>query len=237
MTKIIHKNQCSSTNDEIFSVINDDNKEIALYTFNQTKGKGQYGNSWNSNANQNLAYSLAIPTRLINLSDVFFNYHTAIIVSEFIDNLTHEKSQIKWPNDIILNQKKICGILIEKKKINHELYFIIGIGINILQSDYSQLPKAGSLFSVTGKLFDLKDFTEQFHEWVSKKIKETFLEPILLKKYNDHLFRKNEISVFQKNNMRQNGIIIKASEDGFLWIELEQDGLQKFYHKEIELLY
>lgn len=237
MTKIIYKSQCSSTNDEIFSVINDDNKEVALCTFNQTQGKGQYGNSWNSNANQNIAYSLAIPTRLINLSDVFFNYHTALIVSDFIDNLTQEKTQIKWPNDIILNQKKICGILIEKKKINQELYYIVGIGINVLQSDYSQLPKAGSIYSVTGQVFDLHNFTEQFHELISKKIKDTSLEPLILKKYNDRLFKKNEISVFQKNNVRQNGIIKKADEDGFLWIELEQEGLQKFYHKEIELLY
>jgi len=153
MTKIIYKSQSSSTNEEITSVINDENYEVALYTYNQTNGKGQYGNSWTSSANQNLAYSLAIPIKMINLSDVFFNYHTALIVREFIDNLTQEKIQIKWPNDIILNQKKICGILIEK------------------------------------------------------------------------------------NEMRQNGIIKNADEDGFIWIELEEDGLQKFYHKEIELLY
>lgn len=237
MTKIIYKNQCSSTNDEIFSVINDETKEVALCTFNQTQGKGQYGNSWNSNENQNIAYSLAIPARLINLSDVFFNYHTALIVSDIIDILTQEKTQIKWPNDIILNQKKICGILIEKKKINQELYYIIGIGINVLQSDYSQLPKAGSIYGLTGKVFDLKSFTEQFHELISNKIKESSSENLILKNYNDQLFRKNEISVFQKNELRQNGIIKKADENGFLWIELEKDGLQKFYHKEIELLY
>jgi len=237
MTKIIYKSQSSSTNEEITSVINDENYEVALYTYNQTNGKGQYGNSWTSSANQNLAYSLAIPIKMINLSDVFFNYHTALIVREFIDNLTQEKIQIKWPNDIILNQKKICGILIEKKKINDIIYFIIGIGINVLQLDYSQLPKAGSIYSLTGQKFELDEFTQKFHDFISLKIKETPQEKIILNHYNSFLFKRNEVSVFQKNEMRQNGIIKNADEDGFIWIELEEDGLQKFYHKEIELLY
>lgn len=237
MTKIIYKSQSSSTNDEITSVINDENPEVALYTFDQVKGRGQYGNSWTSTANQNLAYSLAIPEKMINLSDVLFNYHTALIVREFIDNLTHEKTQIKWPNDIVLNQKKICGILIEKKKINHMIYYIIGIGINVLQSDYTQLPKAGSIFSLTGQSFSLEGFTQDFHAFISREIKEARQEKIILNNYNKYLFRKDEVSVFQKKEVRQNGIIKKADEDGFLWIELEKDGLQKFYHKEIEFLY
>lgn len=237
MTKIIYKNQSTSTNDEISSVINDETIEVALCTFNQTNGKGQYGNNWISNVNQNIAYSLAIPVKQIILSDIFFNYHTALIVREFIDNLTHEKTDIKWPNDVILKDKKVCGILIEKRKLNHEIYYIIGIGINVLQSDYSHLPKAGSVFSVTGQVFDLEKITERFHNFIIGKIKDTSLEKTILKDYNRYLFKKNEISVFQKNEMRQNGIIKNADADGFLWIDLEQDGMQKFYHKEIELLY
>ena len=54
---------------------------------------------------------------------------------------------------------------------------------------------------------------------------------------NQNLFRKDIISVFEINKMRQNGIIKNADEKGFLWVDLEKDGLKKFYHKEIELLY
>ena len=59
----------------------------------------------------------------------------------------------------------------------------------------------------------------------------------ILTEYNHELFRKDEISVFQKNDLRQNGIIKNADKNGFLWIDLENEGLQKFFHKEIELLY
>ncbi|WP_435523630.1 hypothetical protein [Chryseobacterium indoltheticum] len=55
--------------------------------------------------------------------------------------------------------------------------------------------------------------------------------------FNSNLFRKDEVSVFELDNVRQNGIIKNADENGNIWIELEQSGLQSFYHKEIKLLY
>ena len=59
----------------------------------------------------------------------------------------------------------------------------------------------------------------------------------ILELYHLHLYRKNEVSVFEKNKVRQNGIIKNVDETGHIWIDLENEGLQKFFHKEIELLY
>ena len=59
----------------------------------------------------------------------------------------------------------------------------------------------------------------------------------ILELYQLHLYRKNEVSVFEKNKVRQNGIIKNVDENGYIWIDLEIEGLQKFFHKEIELLY
>lgn len=236
MTRLHHFENCFSTNDEILSVLNED-ESTAVFTFNQTKGRGQYGNIWKVIPDQNLAYSLALKASKINISDTFLNYYTAIIVRDFLANLTNADAKIKWPNDIILNSKKVCGILIEKKKINNEEYYIIGIGINVIQSDFSHLPKAGSVLSVTGLSFDLTAFTNQFHQYLISRMENMDSENEILKNYNQFLFRKDEISVFQKNNVRQNGIIKNADKNGFLWIDLENEGLQKFFHKEIELLY
>lgn len=236
MTRLHHFENCFSTNDEILSVLNED-ESTAVFTFNQTKGRGQYGNIWKVIPNQNLAYSLALKTSKVNISDTFLNYYTAIIVRDFLANLTNANVKIKWPNDIILNGKKVCGILIEKKKIDHEEYYIIGIGINVLQNDFSHLPKAGSVLSVTGLNFDLNQFVNEFHQHIISRLKDIDPEEMILNIYNNSLFRKDEISVFQKNDLRQNGIIKNADKNGFLWIELENEGLQKFFHKEIELLY
>jgi BirA family biotin operon repressor/biotin-[acetyl-CoA-carboxylase] ligase len=87
-------------------------------------------------------------------------------VRNFLANLNHAKVLIKWPNDLILNSKKVGGILIEKKKIEQNTYFIIGIGINVLQTDFPGLPKAGSILSATGFSFELEKFAEVFHQFV-----------------------------------------------------------------------
>ncbi|MPT32093.1 MAG: biotin--[acetyl-CoA-carboxylase] ligase [Chryseobacterium sp.] len=236
MSHLIHLKECFSTNDEISSLLYDD-ESTAVFTFNQIKGRGQYGNIWKVMPNENLAYSLAIKTSKVNISDISLNYYTAIIVRDFLDNLTKETTKIKWPNDIILNGKKVCGILIEKKKINNDEFYIIGIGINVLQTDFTNLPKAGSIYSVTGININLLKFVEKFHQNIIARLNQVLPEESILTEYNSNLFRKEEITVFQKNELRQNGIIKNADKSGFLWIDLEDEGLQKFFHKEIEILY
>lgn len=234
MNPLIYLKISSSTNVDIQNFKLDENDFLALYTFNQTKGKGQYNNSWDMNPEENLAFSLMLKTKNIEISENIFNFHTASVVRDFIANLTRKVVEIKWPNDIILNKKKIAGILIEKKKIGHEEVFIVGVGINVLQTDFSRLPKAGSLLSQTNEKFDLNFIAENLFTYFQAQI---FNSENVLENFNNHLFLKKKIAVFNLNGKRQNGIIKYADKDGFLWIDLENDGMQKFFHKEIELLY
>ncbi|WP_175620223.1 biotin--[acetyl-CoA-carboxylase] ligase [Chryseobacterium schmidteae] len=238
MSELFYRNACSSTNDEITEVLlYPQSNFVGLYTFNQIKGRGQYGNSWASAAEQNLAYTLAIKTSCTNHSHFMFNYYTAIAVQNYLANLTEKIVKIKWPNDIIVKKKKVVGILIEKKKINQENYFIIGIGINILQEKFDEISNAGSLLTQTEKRFNLKKITEDLHSFLIEKLSHIPDDEEILAQFNSNLFRKDEISVFELNNVRQNGIIKNADENGNIWIELEQSGLRSFYHKEIKLLY
>lgn len=238
MSELFYRNECSSTNDEISQVLlYPQSNFVGFFTFNQTKGRGQYGNIWTSTAEQNLAYSLALKTSSVEHSDFMFNYYTAIAVQTYLANLTEKIVKIKWPNDIIVQNKKVAGILIEKKKINHENYFIIGIGINILQEKFHEISNAGSLLTQIGERFNLNEFTENLHLFLIEKLKNIPNENEILAQFNSNLFRRDEISVFELNNVRQNGIIKNCDENGRLWVELEEDGLQSFYHKEIKLLY
>lgn len=237
MSALFYLKECSSTNDEISKfLLYGDSDFIAVHTFNQTKGRGQYGNTWSSTAEKNLAYTLAVKAENFTVSDFMFNYYTAIAIRDFLANLTDCDVKIKWPNDMILKNKKIVGILIEKKKINQNNYFLIGAGFNILQEKF-EISNAGSLLTQTGRNFNLNDFTLQLHDFLIEKLKNIPSEEEILKLFNTNLFRKDEISVFEIEKTRQNGIIKKADENGELWIDLENDGLQSFYHKEIKLLY
>lgn len=236
MNSLIYFNNCASTQDELIDFLNQhylSEDFLAVYTFNQTKGRGQYGNSWENLPEENLAYSFALKTKNINVSDTCFNFYTAILVRDFIANLTKTEVKIKWPNDLILKNKKICGMLFEKSKN----YFVVGIGINILQENFKNLPKAGSVLSQTGLSFELKAFTESLHQYLFEHLVQKEIPNNILELYHLHLYRKNEVSVFEKNKVRQNGIIKNVDETGHIWIDLENEGLQKFFHKEIELLY
>ena len=236
MNSLIYFNNCASTQDELIDFLNQhylSEDFLAVYTFNQTKGRGQYGNSWENLPEENLAYSFALKTKNINVSDTCFNFYTAILVRDFIANLTKTEVKIKWPNDLILKNKKICGMLFEKNKN----YFVVGIGINILQENFINLPKAGSVLSQTGLSFELKAFTESLHQYLFEHLVQKEIPNNILELYQLHLYRKNEVSVFEKNKVRQNGIIQNVDENGYIWIDLENEGLQKFFHKEIELLY
>ena len=236
MNSLIYFNNCASTQDELIDFLNQhylSEDFLAVYTFNQTKGRGQYGNSWENLPEKNLAYSFALKTKNINVSDTCFNFYTAILVRDFIANLTKTEVKIKWPNDLILKNKKICGMLFEKSKN----YFVVGIGINILQENFKNLPKAGSVLSQTGLSFELKAFTESLHQYLFEHLVQKEIPNNILELYHLHLYRKNEVSVFEKNEVRQNGIIQNVDENGYIWIDLENEGLKKFFHKEIELLY
>ncbi|CAM2924550.1 biotin--[acetyl-CoA-carboxylase] ligase [Chryseobacterium flavum] len=237
MSQLFYLKECSSTNDEISKFLLYENSDfIGLHTFNQTKGRGQYGNIWTQTAGKNLAYTLAVNTQNILCSDFIFNYYTAIIVRDFLAKLADHDVKIKWPNDIILKGKKIVGILIEKRKINQNNYFIIGAGINVLQENFNEISNAGSLLTQTGQKFALEELSLSFHEYLSEKLKNVPSDQTVLNNFNDHLFRKDEISVFEIEKERQNGIIRNADIRGELWIELEE-GMRSFYHKEVKLLY
>ena len=238
MPSLVYLKKAVSTTDEIegYFTLNK-NENTAVYTFDQTKGRGQYGNTWNTLTDQNLAFSFCVQKDKIYCSNSLFNYYTAVLFQKFFANLTNAEVKIKWPNDLILKNKKFAGILIEAKKVNNAEVFIIGIGVNVLQTDFQNLPKAGSILTETGKSCDLHKIAEDLFSFLNENISTEISQEKTLQTFNEHLFRKNEVSVFEIKRFRQNGIIKNADSDGYLWIELENEGLQKFFHKEIELLY
>ena len=158
-------------------------------------------------------------------------------MADFLAIMTKDAVEIKWPNDLIIWNKKVSGFLIEEKTIENISYYIIGIGINVLQENFAHLPKAGSLLTQTGVKLNLEDLANSLHEYWSVNLAKEISEDEILRKLNQILFKKNEVAVFEINGLRQNGIIKKVDKEGFLWVELEKYGLKKFFHKEIDLLY
>lgn len=238
MPRPIFLKECKSTNDEIIKLITASQNDVcAVYTLYQTAGRGQFGNTWYMPRDQNLAFSIAVSTRYFTNLQQFVNFRTALLTRDLIAKMTAAHVEIKWPNDLIIKSKKIAGLLTEKIKVDSEEYFIIGIGVNILQDEFPGLGKAGSILTQTGQKLDPHAFAETLYAELNQNLRCSFSVENLMNSLNLNLFRKNEVSVFATGGTRQNGIIRNVDADGFLWVELENDGLQRFFHKEIELLY
>ena len=237
MAGLFYLKECKSTNDEISSFLHSEITDLtAVYTFHQTNGRGQYGNTWKSAPNLNLAFTVAVPVADFGGGSTFVNFRTAALLTDFLAKLTNVKVEIKWPNDLIIKNKKIGGILSEQKNVEGKTFFVIGIGLNLLQENFENLPKAGSILTQTGVALDPDDTAHSFFA-VLGGLKEVFSESELMETINFNLYRKDAVSVFELNGVRQNGIIKYVDDEGFLWVDLESGGTQKFFHKEIELLY
>lgn len=124
-----------STNETIYKMFQ--NSQIksndALIADNQTAGKGRRSNIWFSSAGKSLTFSFIIEDDndlLIKKIPLI----SGIAIIEAIKKLTNIDCQLKWPNDILYNSKKLGGVLIEKKRG----HFIIGIGLNVNESSFEQ---------------------------------------------------------------------------------------------------
>ena len=123
----------------------------------QTAGRGQIGNTWESEAGKNLMFSLVLyPTCIPANRQFLISQIAALSVKEALD-LYADHITVKWPNDIYWKDKKICGMLIENDLSGHNLYCsIIGIGINLNQTVFrGDAPNPVSLFQIIGKERDV----------------------------------------------------------------------------------
>ncbi|MGV0833429.1 biotin--[acetyl-CoA-carboxylase] ligase [Empedobacter brevis] len=215
----------------------DANSWTVIHAKNQTKGKGYAGNEWKVTAGENLTFSFLLKTNYSFQELIYFNEWISNVICLFLKQF-HSKSNVKWPNDIILNDKKVCGILIENHRLNGRMNSVVGIGVNVNQTDFNQLPKATSIRKVTDKEYDIEEILaglmHLFEAEYSILEQKDFNQ--IHQTYLDNLFRKDENSTFILNGEETNGIIRDVNEAGNLLIEINQE-LREFKHKEIELLF
>ena len=106
---------------------------------NQTSGKGRRGRTWISPAGEDIFFTILLRPELPLSSVSMITLVAASAVSEAIDKVTGLDSKIKWPNDIVLNRKKVCGILTEMNmEIDSVAYVVVGIGINVNRMEFRE---------------------------------------------------------------------------------------------------
>src|ERR1043165_9220886 len=114
-----------------------------VYTHKQTQGKGQRGNSWIAEPQRNTTLSLILRPVFLNSKNTFYlSKITALALHDLLTEILDVGQfdiKIKWPNDILVNSKKIAGVLIENSILNEHLQWsVIGIGINVNQDNFGE---------------------------------------------------------------------------------------------------
>ncbi len=142
--QFIHLNSTHSTNIYAFELLRQKSivEGTVITTDYQEKGKGQQGQKWESERVKNLQFSLVMFPKLEVDKQFKLSQLVAISLKEWLDTMAVADAKIKWPNDILVNGKKIAGVLIENSIQGREIsHSVIGIGINVNQEVFSNFER------------------------------------------------------------------------------------------------
>lgn len=213
-----------------------------VVTYEQSKGKGQIGASWESEPGKNLTFSTLKKFNKLSATDGFLlNICASLAVSNALKRFLIPNLIVKWPNDILSGNTKICGILIENLLFGNQIKTsIIGIGLNVNQTIFHTVSNATSMKLLLGRTFNLDEVCSAIIEELKNlfSLMEAQEFDLLRKTYEHQLFRKDKPSTFK--NIKGDfimGFIRGVSAEGKLLVELEDAILQEFDLKQIQLLY
>ncbi len=240
MKEFFYISETTSTNDYLKSLSKE--KELpngfVVYTDFQSKGKGQFGNGWQSEKGKNLLFSCYIKPNNLHIKDYFIITKIVTIaikrvLDKYVDNIT-----IKWPNDIYWKEKKIGGILIENSLCQENIVStVIGVGLNINQETFDKdLPNPVSLLNITRKEYNRLELLKAIQQEITTLF-DTFEREALHRDYLKNLFRMNEQHSFYDSKSTQTFLatIKTVNQSGQLVLQLnENDELRKYYFKEVE---
>ena len=242
--EIIKLNATNSTNTYLKNLIKEKTVEdlSCVWALSQTQGRGQQGATWVAEPGKNLTFSLlkkfeALPSEYHFL----LNMEVSLAIFRTLKKLYIPDLAVKWANDILSAKKKICGILIENTLQKEAITAsVIGIGLNVNQLFFGELPHVSSLQKIMGHPFDLEEVLLLIgHELEAAllSLSPTRFEAVL-QEYHSHLFRKDKPSTFEyPNGQRFMGYIRGVDHNGQLQVEQEDALMSSFSLKEVKLLY
>jgi BirA family biotin operon repressor/biotin-[acetyl-CoA-carboxylase] ligase len=212
---------------------------FAVRTAFQMAGKGQMGNSWESERGKNLLFSFVLYPHHIPLSEQF--YISQIVSLALVQVLIKRgiDARIKWPNDIYVNDKKIAGILIENSlRGNRMEYSIVGVGLNVNQQIFkSDAPNPVSMLNILAYKTSITAlFSDIRNQLIKIYTKEDTLS--IAFNYQDHLIRTSGFHRYKNaENIEFEASFERIDTDGQLWLKLTNGELQGFYFKEVSYVF
>ncbi len=236
--------ETDSTNELAFIFLKEDKVPCNYFTVCsriQKKGKGIYNNKWHSSDYKNLTFSTVFFPKKIKAQN---NFLLSMSVSLGICDFLKEKNisgKIKWPNDILVENKKICGILIENNiKGDFVISSILGVGFNLNQECFSQEIEttAISLKNVTGEEYCVETELNKLCSFITGRLKcinKDGLDKIKAE-YSNKLYRFGEMGRYKTESREIFAEIIDLRPDGRIVLKENNGKVREFYFKELEFL-
>lgn len=223
-------------------LVNDDKAHhgLTITARSQYSGKGQRGRKWADSPNKSLLMSMVLTPRLPISGQFAFSASVATAIANILQKLLHGCTvYVKWPNDIIINDKKAGGILIENAlRGNMWTHSIVGLGLNVLQSHFPQeLPDATSLRIATGEEYDIESIRDQVRSALLALSARPSSIPDILEQYNEVLYKRGQLQKFGTEEGTWNATVIQAHEDGTLEVLTEDSRIAFYTHGDVKWIY
>lgn len=237
---VVYVPECHSTSSLLLELTNKTNlpEGTIVITDNQTRGRGQRGNTWEAAPKMNLTFSILLkPTFLLVGEQFAITQAVSLALADFLRQRGAAPVKIKWPNDLMIGEQKVAGILIENTLAGNSIQqSVVGIGININQQAF-EVPTATSLGLAMGKSFSLP------HEWESlvEKLEQRYLQlknsskQSLEANYLEQLYRFGQRSSFEVDGQQVLGTIESVDANGRLLVAIDGE-TRAFALKEIRFL-
>ncbi len=244
--RFLYLTSCHSTNDlaKDLDARGLSSNGMVIHAEYQTQGRGQQGSTWQSNAHENLTFSLVLkPQELYIANQFLFNKVLSIHLLGFFRSYFPQHAHafhIKWPNDLYLYHKKIAGILIENTFQGEYIRTsIVGIGLNVNQTSFD-LPQASSLSLGLKENLNRQEVLHQLLSYLDENLPLIFYfspteQKTIENIYNKILWRYREEQFFQDNNGQFKGIIEGVDEQGKLLLNVNGE-IKAFEIKAIHFL-
>ncbi|CAG0978011.1 BirA family transcriptional regulator, biotin operon repressor / biotin---[acetyl-CoA-carboxylase] ligase [Flavobacteriales bacterium] len=211
------------------------NEGVLVWTERQLCGRGQQGNIWYSKEGESLTFSFILsPTFLMADEQFYLSKAFSIAVNQYLVKKFQLKVQIKWPNDILLNGKKIAGILIENNILGNKLkQSIVGIGINMNNQVFPEQLRATSVLLNSAHKVDLRECIDEMIPFLNEMYSLVILKQWkeIDRLYFDSLYGYKKNLRFHSDGYF-NGRIVRVDEVGYIYIETDA-GVKKYTFKEV----
>ncbi|MCX7874636.1 MAG: biotin--[acetyl-CoA-carboxylase] ligase [Melioribacteraceae bacterium] len=133
----IYVDEVDSTNTLLLNSKEFSQNGTVVLAEHQTKGRGRKNREWYSNSGQNLTFSILLNENINNKLINILSLGSAVVVAQTIENLYQLNIEVKWPNDVLINKKKVCGILSESSSRGNVISkIVVGIGLNVNQPNF-----------------------------------------------------------------------------------------------------